>query len=263
MVDGSPCTHMQVMLYCLKHLWVQKSMPAHEVIDRMTELLEELKESHDSANLVCTFHLPRFTLVSQHIQKTLPVNSNKSGSMNMQQPAWQIADDSGSPVASRMPSSVPGVPNKIVSLQSLVPPNKPSLIAKAYFCKAQWTFVTNKEFSTELTDEINSAFQAATEHAPSWGKLWHKYGIFNMLVLRDWLGGVYASRRPPEECTHIIASAVKAFFKSVDMCGSGNRHETLQACSYHPRCDCLYKLLMVIYTPCLIPATGVQIVLPK
>lgn len=222
---------LQVMLYCLKHLWAQKTMPLLEVIDRMTELLDELKESRESANLVCNFHLPRFILVSQHIQKNLPGNPNKSGAINLlstQQPTWQIAEDSGSPAASRVLSSVPGVPNKIVSLQSLIPDNKPNLIAKAYFCKAQWTFHVNKEFSAELTEQINDAFEAATDHAPKWGKLWHKYGIFNMLVLRDWLGH---RKQAEEDCTKIISNAVKAFFISVDMCGSGNRHETLQV---HP-----------------------------
>ena len=215
------------MLYCLKHIWAQNTgMQRTETIDRMSELLEELKQSHESAGLLCNFHLPRFTLVSQHIQKTLSANSNKSA----QQPVWQLADDSGgSPAAfGRLPSSVPGVPNKIVSLQSLVPPNKPNLIAKAYFCKAQWTVTTNKIYSAELAQEIDAEFRAASEHAPSWGKLWHKYGIFNMHVLRDWFGGPVPSRRPVEECTDVIACAMKAFFKSVEMCGNGNRHETLQ-----------------------------------
>ena len=49
-----------------------------------------------------------------------------------------------------------------------------------------------------------------------------------MHVLRDWLGGPVSSRRPVEECTDVIACAMKAFFKSVEMCGNGNRHETLQ-----------------------------------
>ena len=130
------------MLYCLKHIWAQNTgMQRTETIDRMSELLEELKQSHESAGLLCNFHLPRFTLVSQHIQKTLPVNSNKAGANSMsQQPTWHMAEDSVAAAAfGRLPSSVPGVPNKIVSLQSLVPPNKPNLIAKAYFCKAQWT----------------------------------------------------------------------------------------------------------------------------
>jgi hypothetical protein len=248
---------LQVMLYCLKHQWVQKTMPALEVIDRMKELIEELEDKPDSASLVSNFHLPRFTLVSQHIQKHLPVKLSKAGGRSAS--SWALEEASSSVLPSRLAASAPGVPNQIVSLQSLVPANKPNLIAKAYFCLAQWKFAVNKEFTQEITEDINANFTSATEHAPTWGKLWHKLGIFNMLVLRDWV----STRRPVAECTAIISLSVKAFFMSVNMCCTGNRHETLQVRNTHACHACMTASLLAVRRAALRCACGLATALLK
>ena len=71
-------------------------------------------------------------------------------------------------------------------------------------------------------------YRSAAAHAPpDWGKVWHKYGIFNMMALRHRLE---ASRgqEPQGSSRQLIANAMHAFFRSVGSSSSEKRHETLQ-----------------------------------
>ena len=180
------------MLYCLKHQWAAnpKMSMKLEIIDRATELIHELSTDVHKAKLDSGLSLPRFTIVSSliHTRTTKAGTSGSSRSTG----EWDL----GSPEAVQ---------------QALLPATTeaPSSVIQL------------------TADEINKVFDLATKRAPTWGKLWHKQGIFNMLVLREWIA---TNRRPLQDCTYIISTSVMAFFKSVTMHNSGSRHETLQVC---------------------------------
>ena len=194
-----------------------------EIIDRATELIHELSTDVHKAKLDSGLSLPRFTIVSSliHTRTTKAGTSGSSRSTG----EWDL----GSPEAVQqalLPATTEA-PSSVIQLSDLTLAKKPSLIAKAYFCLAQWKSQVATELSQETADEINKVFDLATKRAPTWGKLWHKQGIFNMLVLREWIA---TNRRPLQDCTYIISTSVMAFFKSVTMHNSGSRHETLQVC---------------------------------
>lgn len=224
---------VQVMLYCLKHQWsINPKMSMRlGIIDRATELINELSADADKAQLDSGLNLPRFTIATSLIHISNTARSKASAARG---PAvWGLGSPEATPEA-----LLPGdteAPMSVIKIADLTIANKPSLIAKAYFCLAQWKSQVAKELSQETADEINEVFDLATQRAPTWGKLWHKQGIFNMLVLREWIA---TNRRPLQDCTYIISTSVMAFFKSVTMHSSGSRHETLQV-----RLPCLWQQL--------------------
>ena len=76
---------------------------------------------------------------------------------------------------------------------------------------------------------INTHYRSAAAHAPpDWGKVWHKYGIFNMMALRHRLE-IGRGQEPKGASRQLIANAMHAFFQSVGSSSSDTRHETLQA----------------------------------
>ena len=76
---------------------------------------------------------------------------------------------------------------------------------------------------------INTHYRSAAAHAPpDWGKVWHKYGIFNMMALRHRLE-IGRGQEPKGSSRQLIANAMHAFFQSVGSSSSDTRHETLQA----------------------------------
>lgn len=215
---------VQVMLYCLKHQWsINPKMSVRlDIIDRATALINELSADKEKAQLDSGLNLPRFTIATSLIHIS---NTARSKASSARGPAaWGLASPEATPEA-LLPGDTAEAPMSVIKIADLTIANKPSLIAKAYFCLAQWKSQVAKELSQETADEINEVFDLATQRAPTWGKLWHKQGIFNMLVLREWIA---TNRRPLQDCTYIISTSVMAFFKSVTMHSSGSRHETLQ-----------------------------------
>lgn len=220
------CVYVQVMLYCLKHQWAMnpKMSMRLEIIERATELINELNADSDKAELDSGLSLPRFTIASAliHARGTQARSAGTSRGPSTWGLTTQVEVQEG-----LLAVESGEAPQSIIRISDLRIAHKPSLIAKAYFCLAQWKSQVAKELSQETADEINEVFELATQRAPAWGKLWHKQGIFNMLVLRDWIA---TNRRPLQDCTYIISTSVMAFFKSVTMHSRGSRHETLQVC---------------------------------
>jgi hypothetical protein len=114
---------------------------------------------------------------------------------------------------------------------------KPTLIAKAYFCLAQWQqAVLSKNLDDEAVQMISSHYGTASAHAPhGWGKVWHKCGIFNMMALRYRLEHRHSQN--PQTLMPLVVNAMHAFFKSVSMPCTETRHETLQACNIQSLCQ--------------------------
>ena len=78
---------------------------------------------------------------------------------------------------------------------------------------------------------VNTYYRSAAAHAPrGWGKVWHKYGIFNMMALRHRLehGASGSGGAPNATCLQLILNAMHAFFQSVAARSSDMQHETLQ-----------------------------------
>lgn len=225
------------MLYCLKHQWSinPKMSMKVEIIDRATQLIHELSADADKAQLDSGLSLPRFTIASSLIHTAN--TQARTGGAARAGGAWSLSVTEAAQEA-LLPTETPEAPSSVIKLADLTIANKPSLIAKAYFCLAQWKSQVAKELSQETADEINEVFELATQRAPAWGKLWHKQGIFNMLVLREWIA---TNRRPLQDCTYIISTSVMAFFKSVTMHNPGSRHETLQVCLLCLQCSKIFS----------------------
>lgn len=224
------CPRAQVMLSCLKHQWHTSSKMSahHDIIARLEDLIADLHEEPAKAGLYSHLSMPpdagrAVRGVSFAPTRSAPLSNEVTSFSN------QLLRSSGHPASGRSSfraTAVTGAAATVTGLPSGKP--KPTLIAKAYFCLAQWQqAVSSKHLDDEQVHVISSHYRAATAHAPhGWGKVWHKFGIFNMMALRTRL----EARRGHDAAAimPLVVNAMHAFFKSVSMSSSETRHETLQ-----------------------------------
>jgi hypothetical protein len=230
------------MLKCLKHQWHTSSKLAahHDIIARLEDLISELHEEPTKADLYSQLSLPSTPksplagLQRAAFSATLPSPAVWTGSGEAT-PSGYMPRTNTLPASSR--SSLRLLTAQSTTLTSLPSSKpKPTLIAKAYFCLAQWQqAVLSKSLDDEAVQTISSHYSTASAHAPhGWGKVWHKYGIFNMMALRYRLEQNHS--QGPQTLMPLVVNAMHSFFKSVSMPCSETRHETLQVCA---ACDLL------------------------
>jgi hypothetical protein len=214
------------MLCCLKHQWHVNTKNAHqlEMIDRLQDLIHEIEGNEALGSMRNNLRLPRFNMITHLIQQNV---TSKTARPNVRSAApWQPYANASSPLlqqATRPPQAL----GKVVSLENLLPDVKPPLIAKSYFCMAQWQGIkAGRNISEQQLNSVNAYYESAQQVSQGgWAKMWHKYGIFNMIALRMWLEN---QTKTEAQCLNVIINSMRAFAKSVALCHSGNRHETLQ-----------------------------------
>jgi hypothetical protein len=226
-------TLVQVMLGCLKHQWhTSCKLSTHlDIVSRLEELISELLAEplmagqYSSLCLPSTTQQPPTTPTGTRVSILLPVPCATSGVEAGTAGATFSRAAGTLPSSTRSSFRIPTTP--IATLPACK--QKPTLIAKAYFCLAQWQqAMAGKCMDDEQTNLINGYYRSATKHAPDgWGKVWHKFGIFSMMALRLRLER-RRGQEPIEDSTPLIVNAMHAFFQSVSMSSSESRHETLQ-----------------------------------
>ena len=219
------------MLGCLKHQWhtTNKVAGQREILARLEDLIAELWADTAKAGLSNAISLPstphQLTPTASH---TAPFTQTAASFDATCQRVGTLPSSTRSSFRAATPPP-PATP----TISGARP--KPNLLSKALFCLAQCQqVVAGKALDDATTELINSNYRAATENAPAgWGKVWHKFGIFNMMALRLRLEGHRAGELA-EGTTALIVNAMQGFFKSVSMSSSDARHETLQAHSRYP-----------------------------
>lgn len=87
--------------------------------------------------------------------------------------------------------------------------SKPPLLARASLKHALWQWSLSKDLNGDHVSEILSSLQTCTRVAPSWGKAWHHWALFNVAAMDHF---AYSD---PEAATRHVAPAVTGFFRSI------------------------------------------------
>eukprot|EP00884_Botryococcus_braunii_P019425 jgi/Botrbrau1/6166/Bobra.0344s0007.1 len=110
----------------------------------------------------------------------------------------------------------------MMEASSMLPPGQLAaysapLIARVHLRAGSWRWQIVQQLGDTAADteeasieKVHAAYRQATWQAPSWGKAWHSYALFNVTSME-----YYSKAGDWVQATKYVAPAVQAFFKSI------------------------------------------------